>query len=105
MVLLLPIAPLSEELLNRRLVEGYLLVYSNFWSAILFSALLFALLHWMAFEGNPMDRTVTVAGAFTLGILTGYLFAISGFVPAFITHSSANLTGLTLKFRETRGYK
>ncbi|WP_457742290.1 CPBP family intramembrane glutamic endopeptidase [Thermococcus sp.] len=104
-VLLLLIAPLSEELLNRGLVEGYLLGYGNLLSAILFSALLFALPHWMAFEGDPMDRTVAVAGAFTLGILTGYLFAISGFVPAFIAHSSANLAGLTLKLRETRGYK
>jgi len=104
--LLLLLAPLSEELLNRGLVEGYLLGYGHFPSAILFAAVLFALPHWMAFEGSSLDRATVVAGAFILGLMAGYLFALGGIAPAFVLHSSANLAGLTvLHFRETSRYK
>ncbi|GAB6100843.1 hypothetical protein JCM16138_00660 [Thermococcus atlanticus] len=41
--LLLIMAPLSEEILNRGLIEGYLLQHGYLWSAILFPAFLFAL--------------------------------------------------------------
>lgn len=45
LVLLLLLAPLGEETFTRGLIEGYLLSYGHFWSAILFSVLLFALPH------------------------------------------------------------
>jgi len=103
-VLLLVFAPVSEELLNRGLVEGYLLGYGHFWSAILFSALLFALPHWMAYEGSKKRKTGVVGGAFVLGSLAGYIFALGGIIPAIAVHSSANLGGLTvLRFKEKNG--
>ncbi|GAB6136529.1 CPBP family intramembrane glutamic endopeptidase [Thermococcus prieurii] len=99
--LILLLAPLSEELLHRGLVEGYLLSYGHFWSAVLFAALLFALPHWRAFGGGALDRVSIVAGAFVLGTLAGYFFALGGIVPAFALHASANLAGLVvLYFRE-----
>ncbi|WP_297535700.1 CPBP family intramembrane glutamic endopeptidase [Thermococcus sp.] len=105
-LLVLILAPLSEELLHRGLVEGYLLSYGHFWSAVLFAALLFALPHWRAFEGNVLERVSIVGGAFLLGTLAGYLFALGGIVPAFTLHSSANLAGLVfLKLRERGRYK
>jgi len=104
--LLIFLAPFSEETLCRGLAEGYLLSYGYFWSAIIFSAMLFALPYWRAFEGNVADRASVVAGAFALGTLAGYFFALGGIVPAFILHSSANLAGLTaLHLRETPRYK
>ncbi|WP_371731585.1 lysostaphin resistance A-like protein [Thermococcus sp. MV11] len=103
--LLLLLAPLSEEALNRGLLEGYLLNHGHFWGAITFSATLFALPHLMAFDG-PRERAVVLSGAFVLGLLAGYIFALGGMAPAFVLHSSANLAGLAvLKFRESRGYK
>jgi len=95
-IILLILAPVSEELLNRGLVEGYLLSYDHFWSAILVSALLFALPHWMAYEGSKRRKIGVVGGAFALGSLAGYLFALGGIIPAITLHSSANLAGLTL---------
>lgn len=105
-ILLLILAPVSEELLNRGLVEGYLLGYDHFWSAILFSALVFALPHWMAVAGSKGKRAYTVLGGFVIGSLAGYFFALAGLIPAIVLHSSANLAGLTvLKFRKTSQYK
>ncbi|EEB73481.1 CPBP family intramembrane glutamic endopeptidase [Thermococcus sp. AM4] len=95
-VLLLIFAPLGEEVFTRGLIEGYLLSYGHFWSAILFSALLFALPHLMAFEGNRRRKAGIVTGAFILGSLAGYLFALGGITPAIALHSSANLAGLTV---------
>ncbi|ASI99034.1 CPBP family intramembrane glutamic endopeptidase [Thermococcus celer] len=92
--ILLFLAPLSEETLNRALIEGYLLSYGHFWSAIFFSALLFSLPHWMAFEGKKGERGFIVIGAFLLGSLAGYFYALGGIFPAFLAHSSANLAGM-----------
>ncbi len=64
-LLLFP-APFSKETLNRGLVEGYLLSYGHFWSAILFAAFLLALPHWRAFEGNVLNRASVVAGPLPL---------------------------------------
>jgi len=93
LLLLLLLAPLSEETLNRALVEGYLLGYGHLWSAILFSTLLFALPHWMAFETTE-KKAFAVSGALTIGLSAGYFFALGGIIPAFLLHSSANLAGL-----------
>ncbi len=103
-ILLLILAPVSEELLNRGLIEGYLLGYGHFWSSILFSALLFALPHWMAYEGSKKRKIGAVGGAFVLGSLAGYFFALAGLIPAIVLHSSANLAGLILlNFKEKNG--
>ncbi|AIU69343.1 CAAX protease [Thermococcus eurythermalis] len=101
LVLLLILAPLGEEVFTRGLIEGYLLSHDHFWSAILFSALLFALPHWRAYEGSKKRKIVAVGGAFVLGSLAGYLLALGGILPAIVLHSSANLAGLiVLRFRE-----
>ncbi|WP_297519663.1 CPBP family intramembrane glutamic endopeptidase [Thermococcus sp.] len=106
LIFLLILAPLGEETLNRALVEGYLLSYGHFWSAILFSALLFALPHWMAFKAKRREKAFIATGAFIIGSSAGYLFALGGIVPAFVLHSSANIASLTvLKLRERSGYK
>ena len=98
-LLLLILAPLAEESLNRALVEGYLLSQGQSWGAIGFSALLFALPHWMAFEGASVgEKAYITAGAFLMGLIAGYLFALSGsLLTAFAFHSSANLPGFLLK--------
>ncbi|WP_456394745.1 CPBP family intramembrane glutamic endopeptidase [Thermococcus sp.] len=103
--LLLLLAPLSEEALNRGLVEEYLLQHGRIWGAVFFSAVLFAVPHLKAFEevGNR-KRAIIFGSAFLLGSLTGYLFALGGIIPAFIAHSSANLAGV-LNPRERPGYK
>lgn len=106
--LLLFLAPLSEEALNRGLVEGYLLNYGHFWSAVIFSAVLFAFPHWRALgNGIFKEKAGLVLSAFIIGALAGYLFALShSIVPAFALHSSANLAGLAvLNLRETSRYK
>ena len=55
----------------------------------------------MAYEGDKKRKIVAVGGAFALGSLAGYLFALGGIVPAIMLHSSANLAGLTvLRFKE-----
>ena len=98
-LLLLILAPLAEESLNRGLVEGYLLIHGQFWGAILFSALLFALPHWIAFKGaSTEEKTYITGGAFLMGLTVGYLFALSGsLLTAFAFHSSANLPGFLIK--------
>ncbi len=94
-LLLLILAPLAEESLNRALIEGYLLIHDQFWGAIGFSALLFALPHWMVFEGTSSGKAYVAGGAFLMGLIVGYLFALSGsLLTAFAFHSSANLAGL-----------
>ncbi len=103
LLLLLLLAPLGKEALTRALVEGYLLSYGHFWDAIIFSAMLFALPHWAAYGKSERKRVVVTAGAFILGSVAGYLFALRGIIPAFVLHSSANLAGLTvLKAGEKR---
>ncbi|WP_297505985.1 CPBP family intramembrane glutamic endopeptidase [Thermococcus sp.] len=104
-LLLLILAPLAEESLNRALIEGYLLIHGQFWGAVGFSALLFALPHWMAFEGaSPGEKAYITSGAFLMGLIVGYLFALSGsLLTAFTFHSSANLAGiLTGELRSER---
>ncbi len=94
-LLLLILAPFAEESLNRALIEGYLLIHGQFWGAILFSALLFALPHWMAFEGTSIGKAYVAGGALLMGLIAGYLFALSGsLLTAFTFHSSANLAGI-----------
>ena len=94
-LLLLILAPLAEESLNRALVEGYLLIHGQFWGAILFSALIFALPHWMAFEGASSGKAYVAGGALLMGLNVGYLFAVSdSILTAFTFHSSANLAGI-----------
>ena len=98
-LLLLFLAPLAEENLNRGLVEGYLLIHGQFWGAIGLSAFLFALPHWVAFEEAPRGgKAYVTAGAFLMGLIVGYLFAVSGsLLTAFAFHSSANLPSLIIK--------
>jgi membrane protease YdiL (CAAX protease family) len=96
--LLLVLAPLGEESLYRGLLEGYLLGSGAFWGAIVFSAILFALPHWMAFKGNIAGKTLAVLGAFLVGFSVGYLFATTrSLLTAFTFHSAANLVGFVVR--------
>ena len=97
-LLLLILAPLAEESLNRALVEGYLLIHGQVWGAIGFSAFIFALPHWMAFKrASTGEKAYITAGAFLMGLIVGYLFALSGsLLTAFAFHSSANLAGILM---------
>ncbi len=54
-VLMLILAPLGEETLHRGLVEGYLLSHTSFWIAIVFTAVIFGLVHILAFRDAPTD--------------------------------------------------
>ena len=49
----------------------------------------------MAFEGTSTgEKAYITAGAFLMGLIAGYLFALSGsLLTAFAFHSSANLAG------------
>ena len=101
-VLFLLLAPLSEELLNRGLIEGYLLMYgNNITNAILFSAILFSLPHALAFKEK---RKTVVVISFILGILIGYAYYLTGIVGAFLTHSCANMAGL-YNFKKSHSIK
>ncbi len=101
-LLLLLLAPLSEEVMNRALIEGYLLSHGYFWGAIGLSAFLFALPHWMAFKGASIGKKAYVTGgAFLIGLAVGYLFAVSdSLLTAFAFHSSANLAGFIFSPRK-----
>ncbi|ASJ02469.1 hypothetical protein A3L09_03965 [Thermococcus profundus] len=95
--LLLVLAPLGEESLYRELLESYLLGSGAFWGAVVFSAILFALPHWMAFEGNLVGKILTLLGAFLVGLSAGYLFAVTrSLLTAFTFHSAANLAGFVV---------
>ena len=93
------LAPLAEELLNRGLVAGYLLKSGYILGAILFSAVLFALPHIMAFKKG---KFVVVTGSFILGLLLGYAYYTTGIIGAFVTHSCANLAGLVKYFKSRK---
>jgi membrane protease YdiL (CAAX protease family) len=96
--LLLILAPLGEESLYRGLVEGYLLGSGAFWGAVVFSAVLFASPHWIAFKGNLIGKTLAVSEAFLVGLSAGYLFYITrSLLTAFTFHSAANLAGFTFE--------
>ena len=97
-LLFLFLAPLSEELLNRGLAEGYLLKNGYHGSAIVFSAVLFAIPHMMAFKRG---KVAIVTGSFVLGLIAGYAYYTTGIAGAFFAHSCANLAGL-VKFLKSK---
>ena len=95
-LLMLILAPLGEETLYRGLIEGYLLCHTSFWVAIVFTAIIFGLIHIPAFRDAPKGfRIFIVLDAFLLGLAAGYFRAISGsLIPAYALHSAANLVGM-----------
>ncbi|MBO8175679.1 MAG: CPBP family intramembrane metalloprotease [Thermococcus sp.] len=96
-LLMLILAPLGEETLYRGLIEGYLLCYTNLWVAIVFTAIIFGLVHILAFRDAPKGfRIFIVLDAVLMGLVAGYFRAISGsLIPAYALHSAANLVGMT----------
>ncbi|AHF80655.1 CPBP family intramembrane glutamic endopeptidase [Thermococcus paralvinellae] len=96
-ILMLVLAPLGEETLYRGLIEGYLLCHTSFWVAIVFTAIIFGLVHILAFRDAPKGfRIFIVLDAFLMGLVAGYFRAISGsLILAYAFHSAANLVGMT----------
>ncbi len=95
-ILMLILAPLGEETLYRGLIEGYLLCHTSPWVAIVFTAIIFGLVHILAFHDAPEGfRVFIVLNAFLMGLVAGYFRAISGsLIPAYALHSAANLVGM-----------
>ncbi len=94
-VLALVFAPLGEELLFRGLLEGQLLGILDLWMAVAIPALLFSLVHAIPFSGSPRAFLYTLlASALLIGLLAGYLRAISGsLLPAVAVHAGFNFAG------------
>ncbi len=95
-IIALIVAPLGEEFLFRGLLEGQLLKNMNLWLAIAIPALLFSIIHTIPFSDSPRGFLYTLlVTALIIGLLAGYLRAISGSLsPAIITHASFNLAGM-----------
>ncbi len=97
LIVALLLAPFSEELMYRGVIEGYLLLHSSQTIAIIVPALLFSLMHLMPFNDAPRPVLVMIlSGAFLLGVIAGYYRALSNsIIPAFASHATANALGLT----------
>lgn len=77
--------PVCEEITFRGAVEGTLLQFTSPWKAILWSALLFGIIHM-----NPIQ----IPFAFVLGLLLGWLYYKTGsLVPAIFSHFINNAIG------------
>lgn len=91
-LLLVVVAPLTEELLFRGLILRGLIAQRGEWAAVLYSSLLFGLLHL-----NPWQ----LASAFFLGIVLGWLFIQTrSLVPCILCHAAFN----ALSFAVGSGY-
>jgi len=93
-VLFLILAPLGEEFLFRGILESPLLDYGIL-IAVIVPALLFSLIHIVAFKNASRKFLATILfSAFILGLLAGYFRAIScSLFPAFTIHAMFNLNG------------
>ncbi|MEB3759311.1 MAG: CPBP family intramembrane metalloprotease [Desulfurococcales archaeon] len=100
------LAPFSEELMYRGVVEGYLLSNASQFIAILIPAILFSLMHIIPFRDAPKPVFATLLiGAFLLGLVAGYYRALSNsIIPAFASHSIMNVIGFLQYYWEKRIY-
>jgi membrane protease YdiL (CAAX protease family) len=89
------LAPLGEETLFRGLLEGYLLLHTGLWIAVVTSAILFSLIHIAPFKGAPRSYlAIILLTALIVGLIAGYYRAVSGsLAPAITTHSVFNIIG------------
>lgn len=101
------LAPFSEELMYRGVVEGYLLSHSSLATAILVPAILFSLMHIIPFNHAPRPVLATVlTGALLLGVIASYYRALSNsIIPAFASHSTANIIGFLQYYKEKNIYQ
>jgi membrane protease YdiL (CAAX protease family) len=95
-ILMLVLAPLGEETLYRGLIEGYLILHMSLWVAIVFTAVVFGLVHILTFRDAPGGfRIFIVLYALLMGLVAGYFRALSGsLIPAYTFHSATNLVGM-----------
>jgi len=100
------LAPFSEELMYRGVVEGYLLSHASLLISILVPAILFSLMHAIPYSTAPRPVLATVLlGAFLLGVLAGYYRALSNsIIPAYASHSTMNAIGFLQYYMEKRIY-
>ena len=89
------LAPISEELVFRGLLEGYLLVTTTPIISILLPALLFSIVHISPFRDAPKEFLLLILiSAFILSMVAGLLrFLSNSLIPSIITHSVFNLSG------------
>ena len=92
------LAPIGEELLFRGLLLGHLMRCISRWPSIMVSSIIFALTHLSAFSAYsevPLTRFLIFAGAFILGVIAGHFkISTNSVIPAIITHSIFNLSGM-----------
>ena len=100
------LAPFSEELMYRGVVEGYLMSHASLFISVLVPAVLFSLMHIIPYNAAPKPVLATVlVGAFLLGLIAGYYRALSGsLLPAYASHSTMNAIGILLYRLEKRIY-
>ncbi len=100
------LAPFSEELMYRGVVEGYLLSHTSLFISVLVPAILFSLMHIIPYNTAPKPIQATVlVGAFLLGLIAGYYRALSGsLLPAYASHSTMNAVGILQYRLEKRIY-
>jgi membrane protease YdiL (CAAX protease family) len=94
-------APVAEEVLFRGLVFRVLLERLAIWSALVVSALLFALIHlpywWLSGAASPASLALRLGSIFAYGIFFALLYRWSGSLYApLICHVLNNLVTVSL---------
>jgi len=97
LVALVVVAPLTEELLFRGLILRGLIAQRGVWSGVLYSSLLFGIMHL-----NPWQ----FVSAFLIGMVLGWLFVLSrSLVPCILLHAVFNaLTIVVGGYAESFGF-
>lgn len=104
-VILVILAPIGEEMLFRGVFEGYLLLYGvGLWLSIIIPAIFFSSIHVVPFSKASRRLLIMVLLlAFILGVLAGYFRAVSSsLLPAMVTHSSFNVSGILVSKKVIR---
>ncbi|AGB04775.1 CAAX amino terminal protease family [Aciduliprofundum sp. MAR08-339] len=95
-LLFIILAPISEEILYRGLLEGYLILHTSSLIAILVPAVLFSIIHYAPFKNAPKNVIISILlSSLILGIIAGWLRAYSNsIIPAIIVHGEFNIIGV-----------
>jgi membrane protease YdiL (CAAX protease family) len=103
LLLSLPIAPISEEILFRGFILRKCQDFTSFWPANLINGLLFVAIHWpywLYFQGFSADRIMVSVSILAVGLIAGYLAEKTGSLwPGIIFHLLNNFISITLIIR------
>ena len=93
------LSPIAEEIMFRGVLEGYLLLTTIPWIAIILPAILFSIMHMAPFSKAPRKLVLIVlTSAFILGIIAGtFRYVADSIIPAIITHQCFNIAGKTIE--------